>query len=64
MADAPTATHTPEPQPTESNVSHTTAKTDRSSDQTEAVLTAQTTKELKELVSPVDPTLATSDREC
>lgn len=64
MVDAPIATHTPEPQLTESNVSHTTAKTDRSSDQKEAVLTAPTTRELKELVSPADPILATSDREC
>lgn len=64
MVDAPIATHTPEPQLTESNVSHTTAKTDRSSDQKEAVLTAPTTRELKELVSPADPILVTSDREC
>jgi hypothetical protein len=61
---APIATHTPEPQPTESVVYHTTAMTDRSLDQKEAALTAQTTRELKELASPVDPILVTSDREC
>lgn len=63
MVDALTAIHTPELHQMERFASHTTATTDRSLDQMEPVSTAQTTRELKEPVSPVDPILVTSDRE-
>ena len=57
------AIHTPELHQMERSVCHTTAKTDKSLDQMEPVLTAQSTRELKEQVLPAELIVVTSDRE-
>lgn len=64
MADALTATHTPELQQMERFVCHTAAQIEKNLDQMEPVSPVQSTRELRELVSAVDPILVTSEREC
>lgn len=63
MDDVPSAIHTPELMPKERVAYHTTAMTDKCLANRELASTAQTSRELKELVLLVDPIPVTSDRE-